>query len=255
MNINIKNLYNYLINIFFLAWIEIKLKYSRSILGPFWITISCSILVMGLTFINISLFNTNLKNILPWVSIGIIFWSYITSIIEDSFKIFENPKLLNIPIKLIDLVSINVFKNLIILFHNLVVILIIFFALEIKLNINFFFIFFGIAIFLINSFCITILFGLLCLRFKDFILIIKNSIYLIFLITPIFWLPEALNKNKLLLVDYNIMFQIVQSIRDPLIGNKLTMLCILLNSCFSILLILFAVFFYKKFHKKALFWI
>jgi lipopolysaccharide transport system permease protein len=77
---------------------------------------------MGLTFINISLFNTNLKNILPWVSIGIIFWNYITSIIEDSFKIFENPKLLNIPIKLIDLVSINVFKNLIILFHNLVVI-------------------------------------------------------------------------------------------------------------------------------------
>ena len=81
---------------------EIKLKYSRSILGPFWITLSCGVLVFGLTFINISLFNTNLRVILPWITIGIIFWNYITSIIEDSFKIFENSKLINI-IKLITL--------------------------------------------------------------------------------------------------------------------------------------------------------
>ena len=123
-----------------------------------------------------TLFNTNLRTILPWVTIGIIFWNYITIIIEDSFKIFENPKLLNIPIKLIDLVSINIFKNLIILFHNLIIVFFIFLILQIQLNPNFIFILFGIVVFLINSFCISILFGLLCLRYRDFILIIKNFI-------------------------------------------------------------------------------
>jgi ABC-type polysaccharide/polyol phosphate export permease len=255
MHINIKNFYNYFSNILFLAWIEIKLKYSRSILGPFWITLSCSVLVLGLTFINISLFNTDLRTILPWITIGIIFWNYITNIIEESFKIFENPKLLNIPIKLIDLVSINVFKNIIILFHNLIIVFFIFLILQIQLNLNFIFILFGIAVFLINSYCISILCGLLCLRYKDFILIIKNFIYLMFLVTPIFWLPEALSRNRIILVDYNIMFQIVQSIRDPLLGNKLTTNCLLLNSCFSFILLIVTIFFYKKFHKKALFWI
>ena len=170
-------------------------------------------------------------------------------------SIFENPKLLNIPIKLIDLVSINVFKNIIILFHNLIIVFFIFLILQIQLNLNFIFILFGIAVFLINSYCISIVCGLLCLRYKDFILIIKNFIYLMFLVTPIFWLPEALSRNRIMLVDYNIMFQIVQSIRDPLLGNKLTTNCLLLNSCFSFILLIVTIFFYKKFHKKALFWI
>jgi ABC-type polysaccharide/polyol phosphate export permease len=224
-------------------------------LGPFWITLSCCILVLGLTFINISLFNTDLKVILPWISVGIIFWNYITSIIEDSTKIFDSQKLLNISIELIDLVSVNIFKNIIILFHNLIVILLIFLFLEVELNANFFFIFFGMAIFVINSYCISILFGLLCLRFRDFILIIKNALYLIFLITPVFWLPDSLSKNKLLLVDYNIVFQIIQSIRDPLLGNKLTSNCIFINIFFSIILLILTTFFYNKYKKKALFWI
>ena len=224
-------------------------------MGPFWITLSCCVLVLGLTFINISLFNTDLKVILPWISIGIIFWNYITSIIEDSTKIFDSQKLLNIPIELIDLVSVNVFKNIIILFHNLIVILLIFLFLWVELNANFFFVFFGVVIFVINSYCISILFGLLCLRFRDFILIIKNALYLIFLITPVFWLPVSLSKNKLLLVDYNIIFQIIQSIRDPLLGNKLTSNCILVNIFFSTILLMLATFFYNKYKKKALFWI
>jgi lipopolysaccharide transport system permease protein len=224
-------------------------------LGPFWITLSCCILVLGLTFINISLFNTDLKVILPWISVGIIFWNYITSIIEDSTKIFDNQKLLNISIELIDLVSVNIFKNIIILFHNFIVILLIFLFLGVELNANFFFIFFGIAIFVINSYCFSILFGLLCLRFRDFILIIKNALYLIFLITPVFWLPDSLSKNKLLLVDYNIVFQIIQSIRDPLLGNKLTSNCIFINIFFSIILLILTTFFYNKYKKKALFWI
>ncbi len=224
-------------------------------MGPFWITLSCCILVLGLTFINISLFNTDLKVILPWISVGIIFWNYITSIIEDSTKIFDSQKLLNISIELIDLVSVNIFKNIIILFHNLIVILLIFLFLEVELNANFFFIFFGMAIFVINSYCISILFGLLCLRFRDFILIIKNALYLIFLITPVFWLPDSLSKNKLLLVDYNIVFQIIQSIRDPLLGNKLTSNCIFINIFFSIILLILTTFFYNKYKKKALFWI
>ena len=224
-------------------------------MGPFWITLSCCILVLGLTFINISLFNTDLKVILPWISVGIIFWNYITSIIEDSTKIFDNQKLLNISIELIDLVSVNIFKNIIILFHNFIVILLIFLFLGVELNANFFFIFFGIAIFVINSYCFSILFGLLCLRFRDFILIIKNALYLIFLITPVFWLPDSLSKNKLLLVDYNIVFQIIQSIRDPLLGNKLTSNCIFINIFFSIILLILTTFFYNKYKKKALFWI
>jgi lipopolysaccharide transport system permease protein len=255
MDNKIKSLHNYLINTLFLASIEIKFKYSRSVLGPFWITLSCCVLVLGLTFINISLFSTDLKVILPWITIGVIFWNYITSIIEDSTRIFDNQKLLNIPIKLIDLVSVSVFKNIIILFHNLIVVILVFLFLGIQINSNFFFIFFGIVIFVINSYCISILFGLLCLRFRDFILIIKNAVYLIFLVTPIFWLPSFLSKNTLVLVDYNIIFQIIQSIRDPLLGNKLNSNCFLMNSFFSTLLLLLAFFFYKKFKKRALFWI
>ena len=42
---------NYLTSCLELSWIDIKLRYSRSILGPFWIVLSSMVLIGGLTFV------------------------------------------------------------------------------------------------------------------------------------------------------------------------------------------------------------
>ena len=43
-----------------------------------------------------------------------------------------------------------------------------------------------------------------------------------FLMTPIFWMPDLLKGNRMILADINIVYQVIQSVRDPLLGNPLS---------------------------------
>lgn len=254
MNI-LKNYFKYFFNIFKINLIDLQLRYNRSRIGPFWITISTAVLIFGLTVVNNSIFSTPLKDALIWITIGIVLWQYISSVILESLDLFDNQKILNLPITFFDRTTFSVFKNLIILFHNflLIIILLIYFKISI-IKIHFSLIY-GFFFLIINSFSITIIFGLLCLRFRDFIAIIKNLTYLVFLVTPIFWMPENISNNRSFIVEYNILFQIIQSIRDPLIGKQLSTYNLYIIFIFSFCLLILAIFLYKTFYKKAKFWI
>ncbi len=56
---------------------DIRQRYKRSRLGPFWITISMAVMIttMGLVFGN--LFKTDVKEFLPFLTLGLIIWSFI----------------------------------------------------------------------------------------------------------------------------------------------------------------------------------
>ena len=251
----LKNTFIYFSNIFKINLIDLQLRYNRSRIGPFWITISTAILIFGLTYINNSIFNTHLKDALIWITIGMVLWQYISSIILDSLDLFDNQKMLNLPITFLDRTTFSVFKNLIILFHNFLLVFILIIYFKIPITKMHFSVIYGFILIIFNSFSITIIFGLLCLRFRDFVAIIKNLTYLIFLVTPIFWMPENISNNRLFIVDYNILYQIIQSIRDPLIGKQLSTYNIYITLIFTLCILILAIFQYKKFYKQAKFWI
>jgi lipopolysaccharide transport system permease protein len=246
-----KIIHNYL----YLGWLQVKLKYTRSLLGPLWITISTIILIAGMSLVNLSLFKVEIAQVMPWIAVGITCWGYISTVIEDSLKIFEDQKLLNIAITPFEVAAINVSKNFITFIHNLFIIIIVVIIFKLPVTLNYFYLIYGCFILIINSFSFTIIFGILCVRFRDFVLIIKNLLFLLFLMTPIFWIPYTLNNNRIILADYNPLFQIIQTIRDPLLGNGLSLLCIIYTFIFTLLFLIIATLVYKKNHKKLVFWI
>ena len=241
--------------LFELAWFEVKLKYDRSVLGPFWISISMIILILGLSYAFGSIFNVSAIKNLPWIACGVVTWQFITTNIEESCQKFITAESLNINLTPIEFISINVFKNLIIFFHNFAVLIFILIITGNTLNLNFFFIFYGLIILIINSLCVGIIFGFLCCRYRDFIIIIKNLLFIIFLVTPIFWSPEVLSKNRLVLVDYNIIFHMIQIVRDPILGNGISIYTFFFTIIFTFLFSIFSFFIYEKFKKKYVFWI
>ena len=93
---NIKYFYIKLSCLFELAWIEVKLKYDRSILGPFWISISMVILILGLSYAYGSIFDLSAIKSLPWIASGVVAWQFITTTIEESCQKFITPESLNI---------------------------------------------------------------------------------------------------------------------------------------------------------------
>ena len=238
-----------------LAWFEVKIKYARSILGPFWITLSMIIFISGLSFVFVSLFGVSVNKTMPWIALGIVIWNYISSYIDDSSTLFIHTRLTNMRITPLKLIVINMFKHLIIFAHNSLVIVAIILIFNLKITYTYFYLIFAFIIIIANSISFGILIGFLCCRYRDFILIIRNLIYLMFLMTPIFWMPDLLKGNRMILADINIVYQVIQSVRDPLLGNPLSGYTILYLSIFTFFISIFSFFIYKKFHRRLIFWI
>ena len=242
-------------SMFELAWFDVKIRYTRSILGPFWITLSMVILISGLSFVFVSLFAVPLHKTMPWVTLGIIIWNYISTYLDEASTLFIDGKILNMKIEPMKLIIIYIFKHLIILAHNSVVIIAVILIFDLKITANYFYLFFAFFVIILNSISFGVLFGFLCCRYRDFILIIRNLIYLIFLMTPIFWMPDVLKGNRMILADINIVYQMIQSVRDPILGNALSSYTITYLSVFTFITSILAIIIYKKFKKKIVFWI
>ena len=79
--------------------------------------------------------------------------------------------------------------------------------------------------------------------------------FLLFLITPIFWMPNLLKGNRALLADWNIIYQLIQTIRDPLLGISLNKFNLIYTSSFTLVFIILTIFIYQKYEKKFNLWI
>src|SRR4051812_19962281 len=71
-----------------LAWYDIVLRYRRSMLGPFWLTLSMGVMIAGMGPLYSSLFNTKLSTFFPHLALGIIFWGFFSAMVSDCCNAF-----------------------------------------------------------------------------------------------------------------------------------------------------------------------
>ena len=57
-----------------LAWEDIRQRYRRSKIGPFWLTISMGVMIAGMGFLYAELFHTDVHSYLPYLAVGVIVW-------------------------------------------------------------------------------------------------------------------------------------------------------------------------------------
>ncbi len=55
-----------------LAWLDIKLRYRGSLLGPFWLTLSTGVMVGSMGVIYAGLFKINLHDYLPFLALSLV---------------------------------------------------------------------------------------------------------------------------------------------------------------------------------------
>ena len=61
-----------------LALFDIKGLYRRSVIGPFWLTISMGVTAATLGVVFGSIFKTPMETLLPSITGGLIFWAFIS---------------------------------------------------------------------------------------------------------------------------------------------------------------------------------
>ena len=65
--------------------------------------------------------------------------------------------------------------------------------------------------------------AMVCTRFRDITLIVRNLMQAIFLLTPVFWDFELIEGKHRLLVELNPFFHMIQVVRMPLLGELPTL--------------------------------
>src|ERR1700739_3829097 len=71
-----------------LGWQDIKQRYRRSVLGPFWITIATGNTAVAMGGLYSKLFHLDLAVHLPYVTLGLIIWNMINASILEGADVF-----------------------------------------------------------------------------------------------------------------------------------------------------------------------
>lgn len=241
-----------------LGWQEIRLKYRRSKIGPFWITISTGVMISMLALIFTQALKTPIDVYLPYVASGIIFWGFISTSVNEGATAFNTSagmiRQLDLPLALHP--TKILVKNLVILCHNLLLLPIVFLVAGKPLTWNIFLIFPAFAFVLLNVFWISLILGVLCTRFRDLPPIVGSIVQVLFYLTPIIWMPDALTaRTSKVIVECNPFYYVLELLRAPIIGYCPSLHTWLIVMIFSGVGLTFATIFFGKYKDRLAYWV
>ncbi|WP_346074589.1 ABC transporter permease, partial [Streptomyces thermogriseus] len=110
-----------------LGWQDIKQRYRRSVIGPFWITIATGVTAGALALLWSALLNADVKTLLPQLTVGFVIWAFIQSSIIDGSEVFiANEGLIKqLPAPLSVHVYRLVWRQVLFLAHNMIIVVIV----------------------------------------------------------------------------------------------------------------------------------
>src|ERR1700749_3952412 len=120
-----------------LGWQDIKQRYRRSTLGPLWLTVSTAVQMTVMGLLGSFLFHNDYQRYLPFLCSGLLFWTMMTSIVNDGAIAFVSSAshLLQVRRPLTTFIMQILWRNLIILGHNFVIYIVIAFIFGVVPNI------------------------------------------------------------------------------------------------------------------------
>jgi len=257
----LKDNYNSLMNPskwLYLAYMDVLLRYKRTLLGPWWITLSIGVIILSLSFVWPTVLSVDLSFFVPYFTIGYVMWHWIqSSVLESSSSFIEFEGLLKqikIPISTY-LLRVTT-RNFFIFIHNftLIVIALVFFNSDVYL-LNFFLISVpSLLLIFISINSIGVLLAFASIRYRDLINIIGFILQLLFFFTPILWHPSILGKS-IALVNMNIIYHWIEIVRQPLLGMKIPDYSFIIIALSTLFLLLLSFIVIGKYQNKFVYWL
>ena len=241
-----------------LGWQDIRQRYRRSALGPFWLTISMGIMIGSIGFVFGQIFNTPLKEFLPFLSIGIILWGFFSSIITEGCTGFIAAEgiIKQLPLPLFVHILRMIWRNILILGHNILIFPIVLLVVGKPLSWIALISIPGFFLALINFTSIALALAIICTRYRDFSQIIASMLQVLFYLTPIMWMPTLLpKKQSFYFLGLNPLYHLLEIVRAPLLSQLPT----LTNWVVSLTLALtgwsITLIIYSRYKRRIAYWL
>ena len=203
-----------------LSWNEVRRRYKRTMLGPMWVTVSLLIFATVLSFVWAALWKQPVVEFLPFLLSGLLPWTMISAAIGESSAVFLAGEALmksrQFPYSILVYGSIT--RNVIIFGHNLLGYVLIGIVCGVKISWASLLLFPGFVLMTLNVGWICVLVAVFCLRFRDFQQIVVSVLQIAMFVTPVFWSAGQLQGKRAIIVDANILYHMIEVVREPLRG-------------------------------------
>ena len=239
-----------------LGWLDIRLRYRGSMLGPFWLTISTGVMVGALGFLYSQLFHMELRDYLPYLALSQVLWGFLATLVSESCAVFTESETVIRSIRMpFFLYAMRVLiRNALVLAHNVFVIVVVFVALGVWPGAAGLMAVPALALWVADALALSLLLGAFCARFRDIMPIVNSVMQIAFFVTPVIWKPEQLGAKGIWL-PLNPVFDMLQILRAPLLGEAAAPLVWAGAIVFSVLLCVVAGVFFVRARGRIAFWI
>lgn len=219
----------------FWAKSEIVNKYRRSVLGPFWITLTTAIYILALALVFGTLFGKRSVDLIPWIALGVLLWNFTTEFLNGSTTvlILRSGFLLQGKPNVLPLLVYKLIAGLITLAHNLVVYIPIAYIYHINPGLHIFWLLITFPLFLLCLMWMGVVLGILTARIRDLEPLTNSFLMISFFVTPIMWTPDLLSKHQWILT-LNPFQHLISIVRMPLLGLEPSTSSLVFCLCYAV---------------------
>lgn len=205
-----------------LGWQDVRQRYRRSALGAFWLTISMGVIIGTIGVVFGQIFNSPMDEFLPFLAVGMVLWGFISSVVTEGCTGFIAAEgiIKQLPIPLYVHVLRIIWRNMLILAHNMVIFPVVLLVVGKSLDWTALISIPGFLLVIINLSWLALILGVFCTRYRDLPQMIVNILQVLFYLTPIMWMPNLLPQRAgLYLLDMNPAYHLLEIVRSPLLGQ------------------------------------
>ncbi|MBR0725844.1 glycosyltransferase [Bradyrhizobium manausense] len=238
-----------------LAWSDMRHRYVRSLLGPFWMSLQMAIVVAVLGSVIGQMSNADMLARLPMLALSMTAWTFLNSVVLDATTALQNSASLIRDRALPPVIFLLqcTFRQGLFALHNACVPLALWLLLTPHDLSGALTALPGLSLFVICTFALSLVLGALATRYRDLKPIIESTLMLAFLASPVIWSADMVN-HRSTVMRLNPLTHLFAVWREPLAGGHVdatsiiyVLVALALLLCASVLTLVHL--------RKAAFWI
>jgi ABC-type polysaccharide/polyol phosphate export permease len=239
-----------------LASQEIRERYRRSVLGPFWLTISMGVQMLTMGVVVAILFQQSFGRVLPYVCIGLIFWTMLTGIINEGATAFVGASkyILHMRIPLTTYICQCMWRNVIFAGHNLIAYLVVAAIYSIVPTFRTALVLITMPLVIWSISWAALFLAVISTRFRDLPTMVGTGLNVLFWLTPIVYAPDQLGGNQWL-ATANPLAHVLDLVRLPLLNQVPTLNSFLIVIAMGLVGWTLTFLLFARFRARIPFWL
>lgn len=238
------------------AYHDITAKYKRTVLGSFWLAGYMVVTSVSMAILFGALFHQPLNLALPYVMGGILSFSLVSFILNDGAEMFmtSGGVIKNHAYPFTFYALHTACRTILVFLHNLVVYWIFLIIFQ-CFSVPHWTIILSLPIVILFMLSWGMLTAMLASRFRDMRFMLPYVGQLLSYLTPLFWRTDGLKGTLLFVVTLNPFYNLVEIVRQPLLGKAPTEAMWGLALLYTAIGVLGWLLFFPAFRRRIPFWV